>query len=138
MKRLAAAVLLCLAAMPVIAMQDPVEAAPAWVATGGQWDSGPEQGSYRVIVENVGFEHVTCRVWIEWIANAGSERSSRVIARVPFSEVSSGFWSCQAEAEEPVLAGATLTLRAAHAYSYEERVFKAILGVPGKYRMAEQ
>ena len=64
---------------------------------GGHWRSGDAKGTYRVILENVGFEHVSCRVWIEWLADArsGGAKSGqppRVVARclTPRSPTASG------------------------------------------------
>ena len=48
---------------------------------GGHWRSGDAKGTYRVILENVGFEHVSCRVWIEWLADARSGGAKSAAAR---------------------------------------------------------
>ena len=106
---------------------------------GGHWRSGDAKGTYRVILENVGFEHVSCRVWIEWLADArsGGAKSGqppRVVARVPYAEISNGFWSCGPKRNG--LSGVTLTIPAKHAYSGEARKFQAVLGAPGDTAIA--
>ena len=47
---------------------------------GGHWRSGDAKGTYRVIL-SVGFEHVSCRVWIEWLADARSGGASQASRR---------------------------------------------------------
>ena len=56
--------LLCLllAVTPAAAADAPDEAATLAIVTAGHWQSGQQQGVYRVRLENVGFEHVSCRV----------------------------------------------------------------------------
>lgn len=117
----------------------PDEAAtPATTIAGGHWKADTREGTYRVVVESVGFEHVSCRVWIEWMASPESGQPARVTARVPFAEVSTGFWSCDPEGKAISLSGNTLTIGATHTYSQEARTFEASLGAPGEYRMAGQ
>lgn len=139
MKTLAAALLSLsfLAPAPSVADTDANQAEHLGTLTGGHWPSRDGQGSYRVILENVGFEHVSCRVWIEWLATpaSGKNRSGqppRVVARVSYNEISSGFWSCNPK--KVGLAGTTLTIHANHAYSGENHKFCAVLGAPGEYR----
>lgn len=130
-------VLLVLPALPAIAAPD-AEAAPTTTITGGHWQAGAASGTYRVIAERVGFEHVSCRVWIEWLTAAGRGQPARVTARVPFAEASTGFWSCEPDTKATTIVDNTLTLRMTHAYSLEARTFVAILGAPGEYRIAQE
>jgi hypothetical protein len=139
MKILAAALLSLsfLVAAPCVAQTDADQAELLGTLTGGSWHSRDGQGSYRVIFENVGFEHVSCRVWIEWLATPASGKKPpgqppRLVARALYNEISSGFWSCNPK--RAGLAGATLTLHAQHAYSGEDHKFCAVLGAPGEYR----
>lgn len=122
---------------PCVAETDADQAELLGTLTGGSWHSRDGQGSYRVILENVGFEHVSCRVWIEWLATTASGKKQpgqppRLVARAAYNEISSGFWSC--DPKKVRLAGATLTIRARHAYSGEDHKFCAVLGAPGEYR----
>lgn len=138
MKILAAALLsLSFLVAPSVADTDADQVDLLGTVTGGSWRSSDGQGSYRVILESVGFEHVSCRVWIEWLATTTSGtkqpgQAPRLVARAAYNEVSSGFWSCNAK--KVGLAGATLTIHATHAYSGENRKFCAVLGAPGEYR----
>ena len=122
---------------PSIAETDVDQAELLGTLTGGSWHSRDGWGSYRVILENVGFEHVRCHVWIEWLATKTSGKKQpgqppRLVARVPYNEISSGFWSCNPKTVG--LTGATLTIYAKHTYSGENHKFCAVLGAPGEYR----
>jgi ribosomal protein L11 methylase PrmA len=53
------------------------------VVSGGYWESGGNSGTYRVVVVNSGFEHVTSRVFVEWVSEPRSARdSARVVSAV--------------------------------------------------------
>lgn len=139
MKTLAAATLSLsfLVVAPCVAETDADQAELVGTLTGGTWHTRDGQGSYRVILENVGFEHVSCRVWIEWRATTPSAKKQpgqppRLVARASYNEISSGFWSCNPK--RVGLTGAMLTLHAKHTYSGESRKFCAVLGAPGEYR----
>ncbi|MCL7714240.1 hypothetical protein [Stenotrophomonas mori] len=115
----------------------PVAAGPppeAGAVEGGQWRQGTAGGHYRIRVERVGFEHVSCRVEIAWIATAGGRGAPREVDRVPFAEVSNGFWSCGPETVSLQPRTARLTVQATHAYAGQQRTFTALLEGPGRYR----
>ena len=40
------------------------------VSSGGYWEYGGSSGTYRVVVVNSGYEHVTSRVFVEWLRDA--------------------------------------------------------------------
>ena len=44
----------------------------ASVVSGGYWECGEDSGTYRVVVVNSGFEHVTSRVFVEWVSEPRS------------------------------------------------------------------
>lgn len=121
---------------------------PATTISGGHWKADAREGTYRVVVESVGFEHVSCRVWIEWMSLPEPGQPARVAARVPFAEVSTGFWSCDPGGKaialtnntptHSMLINSTLTIDTTHTYSREARTFEAVLGAPGEYRMVGQ
>ena len=61
------------------------------IVSGGYWTSGDESGTYRVVIVSGGFEHVTSRAFVEWIADPKSEQDEpKVVAVVepdlPFGE----------------------------------------------------
>lgn len=61
------------------------------VLSGGYWQSGGQAGTYRVVVVNQGWEHVTSRVFIEWLReprdqNGEQEVVSSVEPELPFGK----------------------------------------------------
>lgn len=114
-----------------------LETATAWTIEGGRWQQGAAGGTYRIVVESVGFEHVSCRVGIAWMAAPTTGRPAAVLAEVAFAELSNGFWACDAGPEGVQLDGDTLAVRARHTYSGEPRTFTARLGAPGAYRCVD-
>ncbi len=52
------------------------------VRSGGYWEAAGESGVYRVVVVNAGFEHVTSRVFVEWLRGPRSGDESPVIVAV--------------------------------------------------------
>ncbi|SRR6266567_2819933 len=51
------------------------------IVTGGRWNSGTSSGTFRVIVQTGGFEHVLSRAQVDWIADpTGRDDSSKVVA----------------------------------------------------------
>jgi len=126
---------LLLAATPAVAADDPDEAATLAIVTAGHWQSGQQQGVYRVRLENVGFEHVSCRVWIEWLSAPAPGKPFATVARLSLAEASDSFWSCPNRSGTVVLSDAALQLNLVHAYSLEPRVFNVALGAPGQYQL---
>ena len=126
---------LLLAAAPAVAADAPDEAATLVIVTAGHWQSGEQQGVYRVRLENVGFEHVSCRVWIEWLSAAAPGKPFATVAKRPLAEASDSFWSCPNRSDTVVLSDAALQLKLVHAYSLEPRVFNVVLGAPGRYQL---
>lgn len=126
---------LLLAATPAVAAQTSDEAETLAIVTAGHWQSGEQHGVYRVRLENVGFEHVSCRVWIEWLSAAASGKPFTTLAKLPVAEASDSFWSCPKRSGTVLLSDATLQLNLVHAYSLEPRVFNVVLGAPGHYQL---
>ncbi|WP_447918994.1 hypothetical protein [Achromobacter aegrifaciens] len=114
--------------------QTEADASTLRVVQGGRWAEGPATGTYRIVVEEVGFEHVSCRVRIQWMTSAAAGRTARLIAEQTFAEVSTSFWSCGVGKQSVVVSGNVLKLRATHAYSGEHCTFTARLGAPGRYQ----
>lgn len=126
---------LLLAVAPAAAADTQDEAATLAIVTAGHWQSGQQQGVYRVRLEDVGFEHVSCRVWIEWLSVPASGQPFTMVARLPLAEASDSFWSCPNRSGTVVLSDAALQLNLVHAYSLEPRVFNVALGAPGHYQL---
>ncbi|MGB3433166.1 hypothetical protein [Achromobacter sp.] len=133
MRTLVVTLLLAFSASGAIAETEQ-DASPARVVQGGHWTEGPSTGTYRILVEEVGFEHVSCRVRIQWLASAASGRPARLIAEQTFEELSTTFWSCGQGKQSVVISGNVLKVQATHAYSGEPCTFTASLGQPGRYQ----
>ena len=110
------------------------------VVSGGYWEAGNGHGRYRVIVENIGWEHVTSRVYIEWIAERPHEQRLAVVATAVLDELVHN-WSIgsakirPSKGAGPLKSGATLELPATNAYDLRERKFVLELEGPGHYRV---
>jgi len=135
MRTLAVLLLLTLQAAGAVA-ETQAEASIARVMQGGRWTDGAATGAYRIVVEEVGFEHVSCRVRIQWVASATTGRPVTLVAEQTFAELSTTFWSCGQGKQSVVVTGNVLQVQATHAYSGEPCTFTAKLGKPGRYQYA--
>jgi hypothetical protein len=74
------AVLLASAAQadgPVVPAQD---ASVVSVVEGGHWSNKAAQGTYRIVVSNIGYEHATYRVKAQWLRRVdGKEAWSKTL-----------------------------------------------------------
>jgi hypothetical protein len=66
------------------------------VLTAGYWQSNGQSGRYRIIITEEGWEHVTNRLLVEWIADpANREQDSTVVASIepvlPFGQSVAAF-----------------------------------------------
>jgi hypothetical protein len=111
-----------------------IPASVVWVATGGSWQASNERGHYRVVVENMGWEHVASRVYIEWVAEYPEKQRTTVLAAAMISELGTK-WSVGLPKITPSKNGTSLELSAVHAYEPQKRKFVLELGTPGHYRI---
>ncbi len=133
MRTLALLLLLTLQAANAVA-ETQADTSVARVVQGGRWTDGAATGAYRIVVEEVGFEHVSCRVRIQWIGSAADGRPAKPVAEQTFAELSTTFWSCGQGKQSVLVAGNVLKVQATHAYSGESCTFTARLGKPGRYQ----
>ena len=78
----AAAAAVVLFVVPGLALTQPVVPVEvASVVSGGTWERGAESGSFRVVIVNRGWEHVSSRLYIEWVLLSES-REQKVIAQL--------------------------------------------------------
>lgn len=62
------------------------------VASGGYWEANGKEGSYRVIILLEGWEHLSNRVFLQWL-EVDQEKREFVSQRiVPIPEVNEGRW----------------------------------------------
>ncbi|WP_063640472.1 hypothetical protein [Achromobacter insolitus] len=133
MRSLAVFLLLALQATSAVA-ETQADTSVARAVQGGRWTDGAVTGAYRIVVEEVGFEHVSCRVQIQWIASASPGRPAKLVAEQTFAELSTTFWSCGQRMQSVLVTGNVLKVQATHAYSGEPCIFTAKLGKPGRYQ----
>ena len=107
------------------------------VVSGGRWEAGPRRGSYRAIVELIGYEHVSCRLWIEWLTDVQQDQSSDVAARVLVEEISGGLWSCLIDSQQQPFAGDKLIVTATQTHTLANRTFEVAVSGPGEYSVEE-
>ena len=55
------------------------------VRTGGSWSEGENQGQYRVIITNRGFDHIVSKLYLQWLVQKPEEGVPQVRATVAFS-----------------------------------------------------
>ena len=91
-----AVALLCLSAPPSAARTEPFEAAenvPSSihsVMSGGFWARGGDEGFFRVVVVAGGVEHVSHRLYIQWLRSDPKTQSYELIRTVNVTELNLG------------------------------------------------
>ena len=58
------------------------------VFSGGFWSDGKDEGHYRIVVVSDGFEHVSHRVFIQWIAIDQVNHELKIKRTIPIEEIS--------------------------------------------------
>jgi hypothetical protein len=111
------------------------------VQTIGRWQSGSDEGSYRIVVTSEGWEHVWSRVFVEWLA----EPTNRDVPREPprvvelMPPLAHGTAVLEASARSPKLGELIITVTATSNRQLGSRkqrfVFRA--GAPGEVQLLE-
>ncbi len=57
------------------------------VVTGGFWTHGKDEGYYRVVIVAGGFEHVSHRLFIQWIAIDQDNHDLKIVRTVAVAEI---------------------------------------------------
>ena len=104
----------------------------AEVKTGGQWFSAGQHGYFRVIVERHGFEHISSKVFLEWITEpSGPNEGAKVVREAEINEA--GVSGCSLGIVK--LDGNKLVLDGGSSYSAVSSCrLEFSLGKPGSYR----
>jgi hypothetical protein len=88
--------LLLFAASPISMQAQGAPLIPADVSdvtSGGWWSGGGREGSYRIIIQAGGFEHIVSRVWLQWVSGPSEQEDSmRVVASVEIEEINGAGW----------------------------------------------
>jgi hypothetical protein len=72
---------------------DNFDANVSFVSSGGSWTSGQQTGSYRAIVVTRGYEHLTSRMYVQWLSDGTRESPTRVVRTVLASDVPVDLWT---------------------------------------------
>src|SRR5262245_4337940 len=84
---------LLLAARPVLtqdAFKSTLDTLPGQVRdvnSAGRWRTAETAGVYRLVVVRGGYEHITDRLYIQWLSTATEDSSPQVLATVGVSEI---------------------------------------------------
>ena len=110
----------------------------ASVASGGHWEADGKYGTYQVIVESAGWEHVMSRVHIQWIEDDPNQREAVIYKSATIKEVS---WNCTLDAPKftsrktnhPIV-----RITGVEPHSDWKCLFILELGTPGVYRILKK
>lgn len=101
------------------------------VASGGYWEEGDRSGIIRVIVVQQGWEHVTSRVYLEWIEERQAHEL-KIIRQAPVDEINeAGVWSIDSPIMIPSASGLRIDLPATRMDLSRNRNFNVIIPVLG-------
>jgi hypothetical protein len=78
--------------VPAQAEPPAVDPAISFVTTGGYWRHDGQNGVYRIVVSQAGYEHVSSQVTAEWVSEPTSENARATIAH-SIELVAAGFFS---------------------------------------------
>lgn len=87
---------LCLGAPPASAQNEAFETAEKvppgihFVSAGGFWTQGNEEGFFRVVVVAGGIEHVSHRLYLQWLRNDAKTQGYELIRTVNVKELNMG------------------------------------------------
>jgi hypothetical protein len=107
------------------------------VTSGGYWEAEGRRGRYRIVVQNIGWEHVHSEMTIDWIEEDPSSSSLRVFKSSPIAELNDG-WSVGTVALSYVAKKPVFSFTAAHSGSGEQSAYELHVGAPGKYRLVKK
>lgn len=64
---------------PALAQAPQVPTSVTEVHTGGWWQADGKSGTYRVIVVNQGWEHISSKVFVEWVSEPSDRESTQEV-----------------------------------------------------------
>ena len=111
--------------------QSPLDPSVTHVVSGGTWRSREGEGTFRVVVRNQGWEHVSSRLTVEWLAANQDSRSVTVLRSQSPAEISEGRWSLGAPQLIRQSARWMLLIEGTNPYTLATRRWRFALGPPG-------
>ena len=123
---------------PYAIAQPVVPASIESVVSGGYWETPGHHGRYRVLVVNEGFEHVTSKVFVQWVAEASSPVAGPVVvATKQIQPLFSGApVSLIAEIKAQGKNRAQISLRGVNSITQEPVSASFTVGAPGQVTVA--
>lgn len=116
-----------------------VDASIQFVITGGYWSTDRGNGTYRVIVQQVGWEHVASRVVVQWLTTDEGARGHRVLeSKVVVDPAVDGPWSFTSPELIRRNAGIDLALEGTHTQALSDGEFVFQLSGPGKVQVVKR
>lgn len=121
-------------ATPTSALSEPeLDAEIAFVSTGGTWSQGDRTGFVRVVVVNGGFEHVTSRLFLQWLA-VDREKGAWIVESIPVDSVNQpSVWSLRQPEISHEKEVTVVRLHAANPYDGEDTIFMVSVRGPGDF-----
>lgn len=121
----------------------PAQAAPrlpdnlAWVVSGGTWRSDTLRGSYRLFGTCDGWDHIICRVYIQWLVEDEAQMRVRLVGTRLISEVSGAY---ALAAPELILSDSATSVRihGVEPHVMVDSTWTIQLGPPRQYRVVQR
>ena len=63
------------------------------VVSGGMWERATGVGTFRIVVQNVGWEHTRSLVQVQWLASDEATQKVRIAAAVAVPELNEATWA---------------------------------------------
>ena len=76
---------------PLSAVAQALPAQIETVASGGYWSRGAQDGSFRLVVQSVGWDDISSRAFLQWIRLDPDKREQIVERTIPIKEIA-GRW----------------------------------------------
>jgi hypothetical protein len=104
------------------------------VVSGGNWQMDNQDGRYRIIIVNGGFEHIFSHVFLQWIETGTREQGPAILFSTPVEEINRlSLWSIGTP--EYILDSKQFRLSATNTYTYENTTFLITPDNKGKYHL---
>lgn len=125
------------AAVPQDAGVESIDPRVSSIVTGGEWESGGDVGTYRMVVRQRGWEHTRGELHLQWLEEDHDNYTVTLARSVPVRELNEAdVWALGGGSFETPEDGPTvLVLPATHTYSMVDSTFRITFGPPGQYRV---
>ncbi len=105
----------------------------AFITSGGYWEDNDLSGIYRIVVVNQGWEHVSSKVYIQWLQEDTKGSKITIKESLLITNVSGGNWSIGQPHLEISKSGTKCILSGTNPYTLEESKWVVQLAEVGKY-----